>query len=69
MQAEDMVTYLGASPEQATFADTTDPRPHLKVGDVYCIEAVVVHKWHTAIWLEGEQGWFNSVCFAEATDA
>ena len=60
----DRVLYLGSSDEQVRWgAGNDDPRTVLIEGDIYQIEKVEVHSYHTKISLRGVQGKFNSVSF------
>ena len=59
----DRVIYLGTFDEQVNLGSNDDPRNILIEGDIYQIEKVEVHSWHTKISLRGIQGKFNSVSF------
>lgn len=60
----DRVIYTGTSDEQVHWgAGNDDPRKVLIEGDIYQVEKVEVHSWHTKISLRGVQGKFNSVSF------
>lgn len=59
----DRVIYVGSSEEQVIFGTNDDPRKVLIEGDIYQIEKVEVHSYHTKISLRGVQGKFNSVSF------
>ncbi len=67
MKAGDKVNYTNASDEQVLWGSNTDPRGLLDTDDVYEVEAVEVHSWHTKIYLVGVKGKFNSVHFKPAT--
>jgi hypothetical protein len=62
------VRYTGASQEQINWGGCDDPRPILKVGEIYDVEKIYIHSWHTKIQLIGHTGKFNSVCFEEIED-
>lgn len=56
--------YTGASEEQVRWGGGSDPRKALSIGNVYDVEDVEQHSWHTRIFLSAFPGkWFNSVCF------
>ena len=59
----DRVIYVGSSEEQVIFGTNDDPRKVLIEGDIYQIEKVEVHSYHTKISLRGVIGKFNSVSF------
>jgi hypothetical protein len=59
----DRVIYVGSSEEQVIFGTNDDPRKVLIEGDIYQVEKVEVHSYHTKISLRGVQGKFNSVSF------
>ncbi len=61
------VRFAGATDEQVNWGNTDDPRGVLEVGDVYKVDAVEEHNWHTKIYLADFPNLaFNSVCFEEA---
>lgn len=57
------VTFLGATKEQIQWGSNDDPNKVLTVGEVYDVETVDVHSWHTKITLIGFDGIFNSSSF------
>lgn len=60
------VKFVECSDEQASFCGGEDPREHLKINEIYELENVEVHSWHTRYFIKGFDGmWFNSVCFEE----
>lgn len=59
----DRVIYLGSSEEQVRWGSNDDPRKSLIEGDIYQIEKVEIHSWHTKLTLRGVPGKFNSVSF------
>ena len=63
MKKNDIVEYIGFSPEQINWGNNDDPHSFLIVGKEYTIEKVDVHSQHTKIKLYNKMGWFNSVCF------
>lgn len=65
MRSGTNVRFIGCSKEQVAWGGCDDPTPILFIGDLYYIEHVHVHTWHTKIELRGVKGKFNSVCFEE----
>jgi hypothetical protein len=63
MKPGDQVTFLGCSTHQIRWGNNDDPNPILEEGEVYVVESVEEHSWHTKIKLVGYDGRFNSVCF------
>lgn len=59
----DRVIYLGTTEDQITWGGNDDPRNVLIEGDIYQIEKVEQHSWHTKLTLRNIPGKFNSVCF------
>lgn len=59
----DRVIYTGTSDEQVRWGGNDDPRSCLIEGDIYQIEKVEVHSWHTKLTLRNIPGRFNSVTF------
>lgn len=59
----DQVRYLGSTEEQVKWGSNNNPLGLLFEGDVYYVERVEVHSWHTKLTLRGVHGKFNSVCF------
>ena len=59
----DQVVYIGTDDYQVNWGANTDPRSILIEGDVYIIEDVDVHSWHTKLTFQGISGKFNSVSF------
>jgi hypothetical protein len=59
----DKVKYTGCSIEQVKWGGNTNPEGILVEGDVYYLEKIEIHSWHTKFYLRGIQGKFNSVCF------
>jgi hypothetical protein len=62
-KVRDKVKYIGCIQEQVNWGSCDDPRGVLIENDVYCVEKVEVHSYHTKIKLLGVWGRFNSVCF------
>ena len=60
-----IVKYTGASQDQINWGGNDDPRPLLVVGNVYEVEKLDVHSWHTKVKLKGIDGRFNYVSFEE----
>lgn len=61
----DLVEYLGASSGEFRWGGNDDPRDILHVGEVYVVDYVEVHSWHTKLGLKEVPGKFNSVSFKE----
>jgi hypothetical protein len=59
----DKVRYTGSIEEQVRWGNNDNPVGILIEGDVYYVERVEVHTWHTKLYLRGVYGKFNSVCF------
>jgi hypothetical protein len=60
----DRVIYIGCTDEQVSWgASNDDPRKLLIEGNIYQIEKVESHTWHTKLQLRGVYGKFNSVSF------
>lgn len=59
----DRVLYIGTDDDQVNYGSNDDPRNVLIEGDIYQIEKVEVHSWHSKISLRGVKGKFNSVSF------
>jgi hypothetical protein len=59
----DKVKYLGSIEEQVRWGNNDNPTGVLFEGDIYCVERVEIHSWHTKLYLRGFYGKYNSVCF------
>lgn len=59
----DKVRYTGSIEEQVRWGNNDNPTGVLIEGDVYYIERIEIHTWHTKLYLRGVYGKFNSVCF------
>lgn len=60
------VKYTGASEEQITFFLTQESRGVLVEGELYEVDRIEEHSWHTRVYLKDYPGrGFNSVCFEE----
>jgi hypothetical protein len=59
----DEVKYLGSIEEQVRWGSNDNPKGLLFEGDIYYVERVEIHSWHTKLYLRGIRGKFNSVCF------
>ncbi len=59
----DKVRYTGSIEEQVRWGNNDNPAGVLIEGDVYYVERVEIHTWHTKLYLRGVYGKFNSVCF------
>ena len=57
------VIFEGCSFEQLTWGHYTGNPADLVVGNEYEVVDVVVHDWHTEVFLRGIIGSFNSACF------
>jgi len=63
-KAGDEVRYLGSTEEQVRWGSNDNPKGLLFEGNVYYVERVEIHSWHTKLYLRGIRGGkFNSVCF------
>jgi len=62
-KAGDNVRYLGSVEEQVRWGSNDNPKGLLFEGDIYYVERVEIHSWHTKLHLRGVRGKFNSVCF------
>ncbi|KKP51573.1 MAG: hypothetical protein UR43_C0019G0016 [candidate division TM6 bacterium GW2011_GWF2_33_332] len=63
MKIGDKVKFVSADDDQVKWGSNDDPRLVLNTDDVYEIESIEVHSWHTKIYLKGIKGKFNSVSF------
>ena len=59
------VVFLGCSKEQKELWNCTGDPKELVIGKEYIVKNVEVHSWHTAYFLSGLVGSFNSVCFED----
>lgn len=59
------VKFIGASKSQNRWGSNDDPNEVLTPGEIYDVEDVEIHSWHTKLTLVGVEGQFNSVCFEE----
>ncbi len=58
------VKFMGATDEQVSWGANDDPRGLLEEGNVYTVETVETHRWHTKYYLKEFPGKkFNSVSF------
>jgi len=55
--------YIGADDAQVAWGGNDDPRGVLTEGEIYEVQSMDVHSWHTKVRLVGFDGVFNSVCF------
>lgn len=63
MREGDFVRFVKASDIQVNWGSNDDPRLVLNTNDIYEIENVEEHSWHTKIYLKGIKGKFNIVSF------
>lgn len=63
MKNGDFVRFVKASDAQVNWGSNDDPRLILNTTDIYQIEYVEEHSWHTKIYLKGIKGKFNNVSF------
>lgn len=62
------IIYQDATDEQVRWGDGDDPRIHLVFNEVYTIEKIIIHSWHTKIYLKEIPGKkFNSLFFKPQT--
>ena len=59
----DQVRYTGSIEELVRWGSNDNPKELLFEGDIYYVERVEIHSWHTKLHLRGIRGKFNSVCF------
>ncbi len=60
------VKFTTASDEQVNWGGNDDPRELLKTEEIYKVDKIETHSWHTKIYLRGFPGKkFNSVSFKE----
>ncbi len=59
----DKVKFVGCTKEQINWGNNDDPKKLLRKEEIYIIDNVDVHKYHTKLELQGVKGMFNSVCF------
>jgi hypothetical protein len=57
------VRFVGASDAQVGWGSNDDPRAILVVNEVYELDRIEVHSWHTKISLKGVVGKFNDASF------
>jgi hypothetical protein len=65
-KAGDKVKYSGSTESQVRWGSNDNPVGILIEGDIYYVERVEIHTWHTKLYLRGIYGKFNSVCFEKA---
>lgn len=58
------VQYLGGS-GQSAYSGECDDATVLTPLEIYEVEAITIHGWHTAVTLKGVCGVYNSVVFEE----
>jgi len=59
----DRVKFVGCSKEQINWGGNDDPKRLLREDNIYIINKIEAHTYHTKLMLEGVKGRFNSVCF------
>jgi hypothetical protein len=59
----DQVIFVSSNIDQVKWGSNTDPQGILTEGNVYVVEDVEVHSWHTKLTFSGIRGKFNSVSF------
>ena len=57
------VKYIGADDDQVRWGSNDDPRGVLIEGQIYEVEKVEPHTWHTKYHINGKK--YNSVCFED----
>lgn len=55
--------FIGGSNDQVKWGRGGDPRPVLKIGQIYTITDMETHSWHTLFFIDGHVRGFNSVLF------
>ena len=69
MKAGDKVIYTGCTEAQQGWGSNDSPEEKgLVVGNVYEVDSIEVHTWHTKVTIKDVAGRFNSVCFEPFTD-
>jgi len=64
MQKGDKVRYkANVNDESLSWGCNTDPRDLLSEGMVYTVRHIEEHTWHTRVFLEEVEGYFNTVWF------
>jgi len=63
MRVGDKVKFTGCDDCQIKWGSNDDPRKTLIEGEIYEINNIEIHSWHTKISLVGHEGKFNSVSF------
>lgn len=53
--------YIGASDAQVNWGGNDDPRGVLTEEEIYTVDKVEPHSWHTKYHINGKK--YNSVCF------
>jgi hypothetical protein len=62
-KAGDRAIFIGCIDEQVSWGSNDDPRKVMIEGDIYRIEKVELHSYHTKLYFRGIKGKFNSVSF------
>jgi len=68
MKKGDKVKFIGADADQIKWGSNDDPNLVCNYKDVYEIDEVEIHSWHTKIRLVGIKGIFNNVSFENVED-
>ena len=68
MKIGSKVKFIGSSDEQVKWGNNDDPKKILNKKEIYTIENIEVHSWHTKIYLEDIKGKFNSISFEEISN-
>ena len=60
------IKYVDDNPDAVRWGGNDNPAGILKIGETYTVFGVVVHAWHTKVYLEEKPGFrFNSAHFEE----
>ena len=58
--------YLGnATNAQIRWGNHNDPRNLLEKNNMYDVDKIEIHSWHTKVFLKGYSGSFNSIWFTK----
>lgn len=59
------VRFDGCVDSQVRWGGGSDPREYFTIGEVYEVDDIETHSWHTLYYLAGFDKSFNAVCFTE----
>jgi len=55
--------------EQIQWGNHTNPDGILEKGETYVISKYEIHSWHTRVYLDGVDGYFNALWFEQVDEA